>query len=56
MCFQRRSMHPEILGLSAARVGARLCRRPAAAIGGINVRRLLEDETAALPLTTSVST
>ena len=47
------SVHPEVgVGLNW-RPGARLCRRPAAALGQGNALRLVEDDTAALPPTTS---
>ena len=46
-------MHPEVVGGLNRRPGARLCRRPAAALGQGNALRLVEDDTAALPPTTS---
>ena len=46
------ALHPEAGGFNR-RPGARLCRRPAAALGQGNALRLVEDDTAALPPTTS---
>ena len=49
------TVHPVVGGLNR-RPGARLCRRPAAALGQGNALRLVEDDTAALPPTTSGGT
>ena len=46
-------VHPEVGGGLNWRPGARLCQRPAAALGQGNALRLVEDDTAALPPTTS---